>query len=216
MQDDGAPLDTAHGNRLCVAHWLERIVLLHILDELAGDVVDAHSLALGWCNAVQYHTVTDAVGCGSGFGSDGHRLSFLSGHHDLPVLRMLNFYGAKVSGDHALARENALQRDRSRMGRRARSWGRCAGVQRARAGWIESSPILLVQRSPLARLCSLRDFLTSVGLYSQGVLADFLESRAIAGIVLRRPVSNFFLNGLLAISRIGVVAEPLRGRLTAF
>ena len=47
------------------------------------------------------------------------------------------------------------------------------------------------------------------------MLADFLESRAIADIVLRRPIPDFFFDGLLAVAGIGVVAEPLRRYLTA-
>src|SRR5215472_15914687 len=112
---------------------------MHALNELTGDVVDVHPLTLGRRNTVEEHTVTHTIGCDAGPGSDGDEMPLLLGHHDLPVFRMLDFYGAKVSGDHALGGKNALQRDRSRMGRRARSWGRCAGVQRIRAGWIESS-----------------------------------------------------------------------------
>src|SRR5262245_46791602 len=128
MQSDGPPFNTGHDNRLCVTRSLKGLVLLHFLNELAGDIVDAHRFSLRWSNTVKEHTVTHAIGGYSGLGSDDNELPLLFGHHDLPILRVLNFHGTKVSSAHALARENALNRNRRHVVRRARSRDRCAGI----------------------------------------------------------------------------------------
>src|SRR6516162_5023282 len=109
MQGSGPPLNTGHSNRPWITLRLQRLVLLHILDELAGDFVDAQALTLGWRNAVKDHAIAHAVDCNSGFGSDGHGLPLLFGHHELPVFRICNFHRTKVSCTHALTRENALE-----------------------------------------------------------------------------------------------------------
>ena len=60
--------------------------------------------------------VTHAIGRDSGIRSDSDELSTLFGHCDLPVLRPFNPYGTKLGADHALARENAFQRNRMSIG----------------------------------------------------------------------------------------------------
>jgi hypothetical protein len=82
-------------------------------------------------------------------------------------------------------------------------------------GRVKGHAILLVECTPLAGLRALCDLLAGVSFYCHGVLAYLLESRAVAGIILRRPPADFLLNSLLTISWIGVIAEPLRRRSIA-
>src|SRR5215469_899849 len=103
MQSNGTTLHAAYSNRLCVALGFHSLVLLHLLNELAGDVVDTYVLTFGRCDAVEHHAIADAVGCNTRLRTDSHRFSPLPGHGDLPIFGILNFQGTKIDQTHALA-----------------------------------------------------------------------------------------------------------------
>src|SRR5215813_2338031 len=57
----------------------------------------------------EYHTVTYTGSRDGRLGSDCDGLPLLFGHHDLPILRVVNSYRAKIGLEHVLARENTFQ-----------------------------------------------------------------------------------------------------------
>src|SRR5215471_5944622 len=106
MQVDRSALCTGDSNGLCLTRLLQCFVLLHVVDELTCDVVDAHAFTLAQRHAIEYHTITYTRSRDGRLGSDCDGLPLLFGHHHLPVLRVINSYGTKIGLEHVLARQN--------------------------------------------------------------------------------------------------------------
>src|SRR5262249_41463743 len=102
-------LGTGDSNGLWLTRLLQSFILLHVVDELACDVVDAYAFIIAQHHAIEYHTITYTRSRNGRLGSDCDGLPLLFGHHDLPVLGVINSYGTKIGLEHMLARENALQ-----------------------------------------------------------------------------------------------------------
>ena len=79
---------------------------------------------------------------------------------------------------------------------------------------MKTAPFCLLRAAHSAGLCSGGNFFASVGLHAEGVLASLLEGSAVGRILLRRPVADFFFDGLFAVAGVGVVAEELGRHLS--
>src|SRR6516225_1713529 len=109
-------LGSANADGFGVAHKSYAVGPFQLLHQLRRDVIHVDTLAVR-LRGVEQHSIAHTVGRDSSLGSDGKVVRLILWWGYGPVLRAHDLYESEVDRNHALAGEDALQRDRTRTGR---------------------------------------------------------------------------------------------------
>src|SRR5580700_4780123 len=203
LQGDFAAAETSDVDGLRFANRLQSAAALKVADESGGDLVDGHALALRRRYAVDDDSVADAGAGQSGLWRDGEGIASLPGRVDLPIVGMGNLHKAEVGRDQTGTGQHTLQRDGGNVLTGA---GRDWRAHRYARWGFERGSIFLVKHGPLARLRTLCNLLAGVGFDGHRLLTNLIEGDVAGQISLGWPRQDLFLNGLLAVAGIGVIA----------